>query len=77
MGYLVDWARVEYAYAAPEEAYLHYLVQSTIMPTYYPAVLAISHKLCTISARIAELIMTVAHEFGVKDSLKILTKRLF
>ncbi|MEX2722756.1 MAG: hypothetical protein Q6367_002585 [Candidatus Freyarchaeota archaeon] len=77
VGYLVDWARVEYVYARPEEAYLHYLVQSTIMPTYYPAVLAISHKLCAIHTRIAELIRMIASEFGVKDSLKILTKRLF
>ncbi|MEX2752711.1 MAG: hypothetical protein Q6366_012630, partial [Candidatus Freyarchaeota archaeon] len=38
VGYLVDLARVEYVYARPEDAYLHYLVQSTIMPTYYPAV---------------------------------------
>jgi len=77
VGYLIDWARVEYAYAAPQEAYLHYLVQSTIMPTYYPAVLAISHKLCTINTRIAELIRMIAQEFGIRDSLKILTKRLF
>ncbi|GEM_PF-6266937 len=77
VGYLVDWARVEYVYAQPEEAYLHYLVQSTIMPTYYPAVLAISHRLCTINTGIAELIRMIALEFGFKDSLKILTKRLF
>lgn len=77
VSYLIDWARVEYVYAQPQEAYLHYLVQSTIMPTYYPAVLAISHKLCTINTRIAEIIRMIAQEFGIKDSLKILTKRLF
>lgn len=77
VGYLIDWARVEYVYAQPQEAYLHYLVQSTIMPTYYPAVLAISHRLCTINTRIAEIIRLIAQEFGIKDSLKILTKRLF
>ncbi len=77
VGYLIDWARVEYVYAQPEEAYLHYLVQSTIMPTYYPAVLAISHKLCTINTRVAEIIRMIAQEFGIKDSLKILTKILF
>jgi len=47
------------------------------MPTYYPAVLAISHRLCTINTGIAELIRMIALEFGFKDSLKILTKRLF
>lgn len=77
VGYLIDWARVEYAYATPREAYLHYLVQSTIMPTYYPAVLAISHKLCTINMQVADLIRVIAQEFGIRDSIKILTKRLF